>query len=313
MSLKNTSHWIAVTGASGFIGKVLVQQLLNQGYFVRVLTRQEKLFTASEQLQVFLGDLTTTKNWAPFLEGVEVLIHCAAELKQKSLMYDVNVVGANHLLQASIGRIRRWVQLSSVGAYGPVQSGVITEESLENPVGDYEVTKTVFDNILRDAGRNEGLEVALLRPSNVFGENMPNQSLFQMMGMIRKGFFFYVGKNASANYVHVNDVAQALILCAIHPNASGKTFNLSDWCTMRQMVSAMAHTMQVPEPKIALSPVVARFIAKLLKGVPGFPLTESRVRALSNTSRYSSLLIKNELNYEIKFPIELGVQQLMLK
>ena len=94
--------------------------------------------------------------------------------------------GTQRLVDLAKGKIGRWVQLSSMGAYGVCRNGVLTEDSLEQPSGTYEQTKTEADEIIK----RSGIPFVILRPSNVFGSSMSNNSLFDLMEMLRKGFFF---------------------------------------------------------------------------------------------------------------------------
>lgn len=303
---------IAVTGASGFIGRALLNRLLDEGWRVRILTRDPKKWAESEFLDVFTGDLVETRDWTAFLEGVDVLIHAAAEIRNPDLMMEVNVQGPQRLLHAAVvSGVRRWVQLSSVGAYGTSVSGLIDENTSENPVGPYEKTKTLFDHHLKNSDMHNGLQICIVRPSNVYGAGMSNQSLFQMMKMIRKGWFFYIGPpGASANYVHVSDVVNAVVLSATLPQAAGKTYNVSDWTTIEKMAQAMASGMRVMAPNRRFSFRMMLLLAKMLKWVPRWPLTEARVRALSNGARYSTQLISEDLGWRVSVPVERGMQEL---
>ncbi len=303
---------VAVTGASGFIGKILLTQLLAAGWHVRVLTREPHKWAASESVEVFTGDLVGPQDWSGFLNGVDVVIHAAAEIRQPELMMAVNVQGPEKLLRAAVAAgVRRWVQLSSVGAYGSSVSGWVDESTPEKPVGPYEETKTQFDQLLREISKNTHLQICIVRPSNVYGPGMVNQSLFQMMRMIRRGWFSYVGPTgASANYVHVNDVVSALMLCATSPKAAGKTYNVSDWTTIENMVQAMARGMNVLAPQRRLSLVAMMWIARLLQWIPRWPLTTGRVTAMSSRVRYSTDAITHDLGWHVSVPVVRGMQQL---
>ncbi len=306
---------IAVTGASGFVGKVLLAELLSAGWKVRVLTREPKKWVASESLDVFVGDLVDTHDWSDFLNGVDVMIHAAAEIRKPNLMNAVNVEGPKRLLDAAVASgVRRWVQLSSVGAYGSSVVGIIDESAPERPIGPYEKTKTLFDKILRDTSKQSHLQICIVRPSNVYGIGMPNQSLFQLMRMIRRGWFAYIGPaGASANYVHVNDVVKALLLCAVSPLAIGKTYNVSAWTTIEKLVQAMARGMAVPVPTHRLNLNVTIFFAFLLQWIPKWPLTVARVLALSGRARYSTKLIEQDLGWRVSVPLVRGIQCLLPK
>jgi nucleoside-diphosphate-sugar epimerase len=306
---------VAVTGASGFIGKVLLPQLLSAGWKVRVLTRQPQKWAASESVDVFAGDLVDTRDWGKFLSGVDVVIHAAAEIRQPDLMLSVNVQGPERLLHAAMATgVRRWVQLSSVGAYGPSVSGVVDENTPEKPEGPYEKTKTLFDQLLRDAEKQSQLQVCIVRPSNVYGPGMVNQSLFQMMRMIHRGWFAYMGPaGASANYVHVNDVVSALLLCAALPQAAGKTYNVSYWTTIEELVEAMAKGLGVSAPTRRLSLGFMMLLARSLEWLPRWPLTVGRVHALSGRTRYTTQRIEQELGWRASVLVERGMQDLLAK
>ncbi len=306
---------VAVTGASGFIGKVLLAQLLSAGWKVRVLTREPQKWIESASVDVFAGDLVETHNWSGFLLGVDVVIHAAAEIRRCEVMMAVNVQGPERLLNAALAAgVRRWVQLSSVGAYGPFFEGCVDELTPERPLGPYEKTKTLFDQLLRVAAKQSQLQVCIVRPSNVYGPGMVNQSLFQMMNMIRRGWFAYMGPaGASANYVHVDDVVSALLLCAALPQAAGKTYNVSDWTSIEEMVEAMARGMGVSAPTRRLSLGLMMLMARSLQWLPRWPLTVARVRAMSGRARYSTQQIEQDLGWRVSVPVVQGMQELSAK
>lgn len=303
---------VAVTGASGFIGRVFLTQLLAEGWRVRMLTREPQKWVASERVDIFVGDLVETPDWSRFLLGVDVIIHAAAEIREQELMMAVNVEGPQRLLQAAVAcNVPRWVQLSSVGAYGPVFDGCVDEATPERPVGTYEKSKTQFDQLLRETSGRSQLQVCIVRPSNVYGPNMANQSLFQMMRMIRRRWFTYIGPaGASANYVHVNDVARAIVLCATLPQAAGKTYIVSDWTTMENMVQSMAKGMKVETPKRRFGLGIMFFMVRFLQWIPKRPLTVARVRALSCRARYSTQLIEKDLDWRVTVPVVRGMEEL---
>lgn len=305
---------IALTGGSGFIGSLLLRKLLSDGWRVRLLTRSPDKFEQSDSVEVFNGDLLTNDNWSDFMQGVSVVIHVAAEVKNPELMMAVNVDGSKKMLAAALDAgVSRWVQLSSVGAYGPVTTGWVTENSPENPQGVYEKSKAIFDQLLRKISLQSKMEVCIVRPSNVYGPNMTNQSLFQMIRMIKRNWFFYIGSaGSSANYVHVNDVVDGILLCAKSPKAVNKTYILSDWTTLENMVHGVSDAISVPRPCIRLPLKLTIFFSHLLQWIPRWPLTVSRVRALSVRSRYSTKAIERDLGWHVKVPVVSGIQELSL-
>lgn len=303
---------IGITGGSGFIGKRLVQRHLARGDNVRVLTRNPSDNSLPDEVELFPGDLTLPEaRFENFVDGVDVLYHCAAELRDVSRMEAVNVLGTRRLIDAAAQHVHRWVQLSSVGAYGPVRQGIVTEQSPEQPSGPYEVTKTRADALVRQAATHGAFEAVLLRPSIVYGEGMPNRSLYQWLAMMERGLFFFMGpEGASANYIHVDDVVAALELCATHAHAAGNTFNLSDWCTIEELVNIFTVALGRPAPSRRLPLAPIRLLAAILGRIPGFPLTSSRVDALSSRASYPINHIEKELDFALKVPMKKGMGQL---
>jgi nucleoside-diphosphate-sugar epimerase/glycosyltransferase involved in cell wall biosynthesis len=305
---------IAVTGASGLIGSRLVPSLLADGWHVRVLTRNPEKWSAHDSVEVCEGDLLTRSDWKSFVEGAEVLLHAAAEIRSPSLMWAVNVEAPQKLFQAALlAGVKRWVQLSSVGAYGAKVAGWVDEQTPENPTGPYEKSKTSFDEYLRNASKNTGMQICIVRPSNVYGPQMTNQSLFQMIRMVSLGLFAYIGPTgSSANYVHVDDVVSALVLCTSSPAAAGQTYNVSDWTTLENMVRSIAASLKRPAPSVRLPLWLARSAARLFHWLPRWPLTVGRVGALTSRARYATTKIEEELGWSVSKPVVQGVTELAL-
>ncbi len=287
---------VAVTGGSGFIGRQLVRSLISRGDRVRVLTRK-KTFPITG-VEIVVGDLLGPgTNLSAFVNNVDVLYHCAGELYDISIMQALHVNGTQSLIHAAEGNVRHWVQLSSVGAYGHCRSGRISENSSESPLNEYELTKTKADSIVRCSN----LSYSILRPSIVFGDSMTNQSLFQMVKMIRKGVFFYIGApGAIVNYVHIDDVVASLIECGTKPGACGNTYNLSQSITIEEMVEAIGEGLVARCNFLRLPQSLVRMIVWLMQAVPRFPLTKSRVDALTGHCVYDSSRIEGQLGFRFQ-------------
>ena len=303
---------IALTGGRGFVGERLAARLVSQGHEVRILTRKADA-VAIAGTAVVTGDLTLPESdLARFVNGADVLYHCAGEINDPAQMEAVHVRGTQRLIAAAEGRIGRWVQLSSVGAYGSVHSGVVTEDSPEAPLGEYERTKTLADQLLRVAEREGGFQLVILRPSIIFGPTMRNQSLFQLIRAIDRGMFFFIGPvGASVNYVHIENVIDALLLCGFVQHAAGRTYIVSDNRDLNAIVSEIATALGRRVPRIRCPESVARWIARAGAWLPGFPLKLSRVDALTNRTVYSTERIEHELAYRHKIWMEDGMREMV--
>jgi nucleoside-diphosphate-sugar epimerase len=305
---------VAVTGGTGFIGKKLVARLVERGDTVRLLTRSPAVSGQSSLVKIHECDLVTVgiNDLSSMLDGVDVLYHCAGQLTNAQAMKALHVDATRKLVEAVSGRVNHLVQLSSVGVYGAVKEGIITEESALNPVGQYEITKAESDKIVVDGAKKRGFSYSILRPSNVFGAGMKNQSLFKMVSMIDKGWFFYIGKpGASANYIHVDNVVNGLICCGTMGAAKGRIFNLSDHRTLEQFVGVIANALGRSAPWLRIPELIAHLTGMTLGKIHGFPLTQSRVDALVNFSIYPISRIQQELGYSHILSMEDGLRELV--
>ena len=307
---------VGITGGTGFVGKALLLRHVGQGDRVRLLSRRPAAGNEMpDSVRLFNADLTGSAEFLKsFVDGVDVLYHCAGEILDQTKMFSVHVTGTGNLCAAARHRIGRWVQLSSVGVYGPYSSGVVTEEMPEKPVGVYETTKARSDQIVFDAARNRAFVYSMLRPSNIFGPAMKNRSIFELISMVDKGLFFFLGSpGASANYIHVDNVVEGLIQCGESAAAKGRIYNLSDYRTIEEFIMIIANELKKPVPKMRFPEKPGRFLARQCSWLPGFPLTEKRIVALTNRSRYSIKKIQDELGYVHRVSMEDGLSQMVMQ
>lgn len=304
---------ISITGGTGFIGRRLVRELALDGHQVRVLTRKSP--GSHEQIPNVVycqGDLGEEASLDQFLDGTEILFHCAGEVSNVSLMHRLHVQGTHRLVASAAGRVRHWVQLSSTGAFGQRRFGDVTEKDALRPMGPYETSKVASDEMVVKASKEGCFAHTILRPSIVFGGDMPNRSLFSMLRMIEKKMFFFIGRpGAAANYIHVDNVVHALLLCGLSSKAWGKTFNLSDHATVEDFAGLMARSLGVPSPTRRLPEGLIRLLARALGPVPGFPLTSSRVDALTSFARFPIDKIEQELGYRHPMTMAEGIADLV--
>ena len=304
---------VAITGGTGFIGRKLVQRHLDRGDHVRVLSRRPLAVSGlPDSVELCEGDLTASGHIPPFVDRADVLYHCAGQLTDESGMRSLHVGGTGALVEAASRRIGHWVQLSSVGVYGLVSIGSITEQSPLNPVDEYEITKAESDELVINAAREGAFSCSVLRPSNVYAEDMTNQALFDLISMIERGLFFFVGnKGASANYIHVDNVVEGLIRCGTMQGAKDMIFNLSDHCSLEEFVGIICSELGCRYPKLRFPEAILRVMAGIMGKLPGFPLTVSRVDALTRRSVYSIRSIQEKLGYQHVISMEDGVTRLV--
>ena len=296
---------VLVTGARGFIGKLLTERLVRDGFKVKVISRRGKEHLNDSVTPIIADLIEPSELINEAVKGCELIFHCAGEVNHQTLMRKLHVQGTQTLLDAAsqCGNLKHWVQLSSAGVYGrPANKASYSREINEltaiNPCGEYEITKAESDQIVFEGAIKHGFTYSVLRPSNIVGTNMPNQSFRSLINAILKKRFFYIGSRDSiSNYVHVDDVIDALMLCAKSPHAKNHTFNLSNDCKLSEIVSCLSNAYGINSSRACLPEALVRFAVKLTPWFIKSPLTQSRIDSLVSNTRYPNTKIEQHLQF----------------
>jgi UDP-glucose 4-epimerase len=171
---------ILVTGGAGYIGSVVVDQLLERGFKVVVLDdlsagHRPAVSRGASFVQGGVGNRELVSSLLE-REAIEAIIHLAAfalvpeSVAQPQKYVTNNVTAARVLLEAAArARIRRFVFSSSCAVYGHPAAIPITEDSPLNPVNPYGETKRDFELVLAEVGPKQGMGVVSLRYFNASG------------------------------------------------------------------------------------------------------------------------------------------------
>jgi len=239
------SKKVLVTGGAGYIGSVLVRDLLNKGYFVRVF---DSLYFGGESLEdvrnspnfeLIQGDLQSIDNFPNLLEGVEGVIHLAGISNDPSCDLDpyytkkINVDASKKLVMMCKEKgVKRFLFSSSCSVYGTGITTQLDENSQKAPVSLYAKTKLEFENILLEM-MGENFHPIILRNGTVFGYS-PKMRFDLIVNLMtkcatkdKKVFVLGGGKQWRPN-VHVKDVSKAFIKCLEAPieKVKGEIFNV---------------------------------------------------------------------------------------
>jgi len=170
---------VLVTGGAGYVGSVVVEELLKEGHEVVVLDNlsQGHREAVLPEARFVLGDLSNRGRLAELLsEGFDAVMHMAAEtvieysMSDPRRYFETNVIGGINLLEAMLQTgCRRLVFSSSAAVYGEPKSIPIEEEHPQNPVNAYGESKLMFEHILHWYGRAYGLQHISLRYFNAAG------------------------------------------------------------------------------------------------------------------------------------------------
>jgi nucleoside-diphosphate-sugar epimerase len=226
---------VAITGATGYIGKHLVAQLRQRGDVrIKVLSRRTSRglgnFDFGSNVEVVEGDLHVPASLQNFLEPGCTVIHLAY-LQGGG---EVENLGATaNLLQACRNsNVRRLVHCSTAAVVGRVPDNVITEDTPCNPVSEYGITKLKIEKAVLDAG-DGAFDVVILRPTSVVGPEGGSLKKLVADLIARKSIRNYLkaclfGKRRM-NLVHVDNVIAAVIFAIEYTgDFGGATYIVSE-------------------------------------------------------------------------------------
>lgn len=298
---------VLVTGATGFIGRHLLGELLSRAETVRALSRDPSVLPSDlrKLVQTTRGDLVRPSSLREAFDDINVVFHLAGELRESSQFATVNVDGTRNLLEAcNQAGVRRLIHLSSVGVMGPQPAGKVTEAAPCHPDNEYERSKFEAECIVRNLAERYGMRLTVIRPTIVFGDGPRRgaDSMFQWLQAIWRGRFVYMGHGGVANYIYVGDLVRACIEAASRLDDVSGTFIASDSCSLEDFVGAAADGLGVRRPRLRLPLAIAFPVALGLQTIAPLsgrnsPLTVNRVRALSSRTHFSADKIRKELGF----------------
>ena len=214
-----------ITGATGFIGNRLFEELLKLENEVHILVRSpEKLNSLPKnQVKIFKGDLFTTDILEQAMDGCDVVYHLAAYAnlwsKDKNLAYKTNFVGTKNVLNAALKNdIKKVVFTSSAATLPPSQEKEEVDETVPLPaeyLTDYEITKQQAEKLCIEYCK-KGLDTVIVNPSRLYGPGYLNKSN-SVTVMIKKylngTWRFIPGDGLQlGSYVFIDDVVNGHIL-----------------------------------------------------------------------------------------------------
>jgi len=228
---------ILVVGASGFVGRVVVQDLLRRGKKVRGAART-RTHLPSEAEYVDLPDLSQpVADWTTVLHDVDQIVYLAARVHVMNDSHPdslaayraVNRDAALSLARAAadIG-VKRFVYLSSVKVNGESSASPLTEHDVPHPIDPYGVSKLEAEQALLQLGNERGLSVVVLRPPLVYGAGV-KANFMALAKAAYRGIPLPIGAIQNRrSMVYVENLSDLISLVLTHPNASGEVFFVSD-------------------------------------------------------------------------------------
>jgi nucleoside-diphosphate-sugar epimerase len=230
---------ILVTGATGFVGRAVINELAKDSHY-RVRGAARRLSTTEPlRTNVAIGELGPATNWQIALANIDTVVHTAARVHAERArvpedLADYRRVNTEATLalarRAAEAGVRRFVFLSSVKVNGestPIDKA-FTADDRPNPNGPYAISKAEAEAGLRRLEQETGLEVVIIRPVLVYGPGV-RANFLSMMRWIERGVPLPLGSVENArSLVALDNLVDLITVCVRHPGARGQTFMISD-------------------------------------------------------------------------------------
>jgi len=256
----------AITGGGGFIGGALTKKLLEAGHGVRILSRRAGQ-SDDKRIEYVKADYNDAAALARALRGCDGVFHLAAAIFAYN--YDgfakANIDVTKNLVAAArqAGGIKFFIYMSSMAAGGCSADYLCprTEADAPAPVSDYGITKLGGEEAVRTLPPE--IKTVILRPPVVYGKN--DSGVSKIAAWVKKGIMVNTSEgDAYFNFIHVDDLVDALLAATGPAVPSGQTFYVCEnkVYTWKYFIEAMARAMGKKPPFMFTAPLwVLKIIA----------------------------------------------------
>ena len=279
---------VLVTGATGFIGSKLVEELVKRQASVTSLIRQGK--KSHPDSKSIVGDLTESNLRIP-MGSMDCVIHLASHTpleKNKKILEKVNLWGTKNLFDQIKDKTNSMIYISGLGVYGDPGNSIVDESFPYNPTTDFVKIRLEAQKFLEKNCKELGINLSVVHFGDVYGsrgwfyEFMINRLLKNTFRLPKNGEYF-------KGFIHVDDAVGSLV-SILDKNIKNETFIVSDStpATFREFANFTADEIDKKHPG-----KVPVFLAKAVLG-------GDLIKLLTTSMKVSNEKISHV--YDFKFP-----------
>lgn len=274
---------ILVTGANGFVGKRLVEAVVELGYMAKKATRNDHADS------ITVGEIDGQTDWQLALNNVDIVVHTAArvhvmdELESEPLVEfrRVNVDGTLNLArQAAASGVKRFIFISSIKVNGEKTTvgHPFSADDVPSPSDPYGISKHEAEQGLRLLSQQTGMEIVIIRPPLIYGPGV-KANFRSMMLWLSRGVPLPLGLiRNQRSLVFIENLIDLIVLCSDHPAAANQTFLVSDGedLSTTDLLRKMGFALHAPARLFPVPSAFIIFLARMLgKGDVARRLCES--------------------------------------
>jgi NAD dependent epimerase/dehydratase len=318
-----TMDKILITGATGFIGSHLVDQLLasNVANSIRVLAEYNSFGNLGwlespriiKDIEIFPGNVIDPHRVMDSVKGCDTVIHLSSLIGipysylAPSSYLQTNIIGTLNLLEASrFFGVKKFIHTSTSEVYGNAQFVPIDETHPINPQSPYAASKSASDHFVNSYFKSFGLGTVIIRPFNTFGPRQSSRAVIPAIvnKLLKSPKFLNIGNlKSSRDFTYVSDTVKGIILSISNDNIIGETIQLGTGFefTIEEVAKMVQEIMGLDIPikssiellrppqsevnRLICNPKKAR---ELLNWVPEFSSGDKFKEALTKTVDYYS-------------------------
>lgn len=324
---------ILITGATGFVGKAIVERLGSaEKLDAEKLEGAEKpsaavleLYTCGKRESSDLPnyravDISSPESVAALgreIGNIDCVIHSAglahqfSGAKEPDAFERINVEGTRSIARmAAAAGCQRFILISSISVYGEDKPNPCGEHVECRPKGDYAVSKFRAESVAEEICREQNIDLVILRLATVYGEGDVGNVL-RLIKLIDAGRFFWAGKgNNSKSLIHNSDAARACALALESELPGVHIYNVTDSPhTMRQIVETIAENLGRKISRLSIPPDL---FETTLKFAGLIPVVGGRARSLAGTLKKwqsNDVLSGEKLGRELGFYPEVSLPE----
>lgn len=281
---------------------------------VRCAVRDPAKFPIEGCEVVEVAGLGTNADWSEALQGVSTVIHLAARVH---VMHDtssdpleefrrINVAGTLHLARQAVANgVKRFVFVSSIKVNGEATAVEYPFREADSPApcDSYGISKWEAEVGLRELAAQTGLEVVIVRPPLLYGPQVKG-NFAQMLNVLGKGVYLpFASVWNQRSLIYVGNMADALILCAMHPAAANQTYLVCDGedVSTPDLLRMAGMALGRPARLFPFPPLLLRLAGRLTG-------KSAQIERLLGSLRVDSGKIRRELNWTPPYTLQQGLR-----
>jgi dihydroflavonol-4-reductase len=288
---------VFLTGGTGFIGQYVAHRLAKGGHTMRCLVRKTSHTETLKQLgaELALGDVTDKPSLLDGMRGCDWVLNLANVYSfwepDKRVYSQVNIGGTRNVLECALETdVSKVVHVSTIGIYGKPTTTPITEDSPVGPVQFCEYFRTKYEGDLIAWGlyKTSALPLVMVYPVAVIGPGDTKATGQYIQRMIRRRMPARVLEDGIFTFVHVRDVAEAIVRAAEKKDNLGQKYIIGNtrlsFGDINRMVAEIAGVrlprLHLPDSLAILNARLLTMLANAIKRPPVWDLSIDMVKVM---------------------------------